>query len=339
MSSRDNHSPQALLGDQRSLSAEARKEIRALMGARPREFLMYALGAWATIGITIAIAVHVSSMWMDLLAIVIIGTRLNILALLVHEQTHSVGIKGRYGDVIANLLSAYPLGVTVEDYARVHLLHHQFFLTEGDPDFHRKSGSDWIFPMPYSSLLKLFLKDLTGLSYIELLKGKRIEHKSVHRRRHPSPKWLRPAFYALGALLLTYTGGWHSFLVYWILPLVFVFPAVVRVSAICEHVYDLPPGAGVTQSSPIILLRWWEKMLLPDLNFKLHAYHHFFPGIAFCHLPKVHEIFRRERLVDESAVFHGFFSYFKYLQSTPSRPRTSSVSTLFEHSSERELNH
>ncbi len=289
------------------------------MGARPREFLIHALGVWIMIAMTIAIATYADRIWVNLLAIVWIGTRMNILALLAHDQAHSLGFKGKFGDAIANVLVAYPLGITIEDYAVVHLRHHKFFLSEKDPDSHRKSGPDWTFPMPYARLATLFLKDLSGLTFVSLLKSKRLEDRNVDRRKHSSPKWLRPSFYAAMAMLLTYWGVWFSFLVYWVLPLVFVFPVVMRIGAICEHVYDLPPGAGVgksvVQSSPLILLRWWEKLLIPDLNFKLHPYHHLFPGLAFGQLPKVHEIFQREGLVDESAVFHGFFAYFKYLQA------------------------
>ncbi len=306
--------PPALLGDKSSLSDQARREIKNLSGAQPKAFLMQALGAWGVIFATILLAIYIDTIWMTMLAVIIIATRQNILGLLVHEQVHTLGFRGRYGDLVANLLAAFPLGITVASYAKVHLSHHKYFFTEKDPDHLRKSGKDWAFPMSYTHLAKILLSDVSGLSFIKLFKGKHLENTNVFKRLNPSPEYARPIFYLLIATLLTYSGTWHIFLLYWVLPLVTVFPAIVRLGAITEHVYNLP-GASVIASSPLILIRWWEKLLLPNLNFTLHSYHHFFPGVAYCNLPKIHKIFQQEKLINESNVFHGYMAYLKYLQS------------------------
>ncbi len=308
-----NFLPPALSGDKKHLSDQARTEILNLNGARPTAFLLQALGAWGVIIATITFAIYIDEYWMSILAIIIIATRFNILALLVHEQVHSLGFRGRYGDLIADLLAAYPLGVTVAGYAKVHLSHHKHFFTEKDPDYLRKSGVDWTFPMSKIHLTKLLLSDLFGLSFIKLLRGKRLENTGAFKRSNPTPKWVRPTFYLLLAAILTYTEMWHVFLIYWILPLVTVFSVIVRLGAITEHVYNLS-GTSVNESSPLILLRWWEKLILPNLNFTLHPYHHFYPGVAYCNLPKVHEIFHREKLVNEKNIFRSYWAYLKYLQ-------------------------
>lgn len=305
----------ALSGDKTSLSEQAREEIQALSGAKPKEFLLQAAGAWGVIIAIIILALYTDSIGITLLSIVVIGTRFNIFGLLVHEQAHSLGLRGKYGDSIANILVAYPLGITVEDYANVHLSHHKFFLTQNDPDLSRKAGADWAFPMLPGNLVKLFIKDLMGLSFIQLLKSKRLEKNNTYRRLHPSPRWLKPIFYLAVSVLLTYSHTWDLFLIYWIFPLISILPVVIRIGAICEHIYSSTLGASVIESTPIILLKWWEKLIIPDLNFKLHIYHHFYPGIAFCNLPKVHKIFQREHLVNEKAVFNGFSEFFKFLQT------------------------
>lgn len=310
--------PPALTGDKSHLSEQAHKEIQALSGARPKEFFLQALGAWIVIIATIMLAIHLDTIWMTLLALPIIATRFNILGLLAHEQVHQLGLRGRYGDTLTNILTAYPIGITVEDYAKVHLSHHKYYFTEDDPDFLRKSGLDWTFPMSNLRLINLLLSDLCGLSFYRILKSKRLANKNIYNRLHPTPKWLRPAFYIGLAILLTYFELWPVFLVYWLLPLMTFTPLIVRLGAICEHVYN-PPQADIIKSSPLIILRWWEKLLLPNLNFALHAYHHFFPGIAWCNLPKVHEIFKRENLVNEEAVFYGYWTYLKYLQTICTR--------------------
>lgn len=310
----------ALSGDKTNLSKQAHEEIQELSGARPREFLIQAGGAWGVIIMVIVLAIHIDSIWMTLLAIPIIATRFNILGLLVHEQVHQLGLRGRYGDILANVLVAYPIGITVEDYARVHLSHHKYYFTEDDPDFIRKSRLDWTFPMTAWQLVKLLLSDLSGIGFYRILKGKQLKNKAVHNRLHPTPQWLRPVFYTITAVLLTYFKAWPLFLIYWMLPLISFMPLIVRLGAICEHVYG-QQGASIIESSPLIILNWWEKLILPNLNFTFHAYHHFFPGVAWCRLPKVHKIFKQENLVNEDAIFHGYFSYLKYLQNSTANTR------------------
>lgn len=334
--------PPALRGDQSSLSEQAKEDIRALVGACPIAFLAQAVGAWAVIIGVIALAVHVGQLWVTLLAVVLVATRLNVLGLLVHEQVHFLGLKGRYGDLIANLLVGYPLlALTVEGYAGVHLAHHRYFFTKRDPDFLRKSGVDWDFPMEPMHLAKLFLGDLFGLSFIKLIRGKRLDKQDgqgdeagaklsetveIFKRPYPTPAWVRLTYYVVVASGLTYAGLWSVFLIYWILPLLTVLPVIVRLGAITEHVYDLP-GASVVDASPLVMQTWWEKLILPNLNFSLHPYHHFYTGIAHLHLPEVHQIFVRENLVDEKNVFHGYWDYLKYLQ----RPRVE-ISAVTRHS-------
>lgn len=306
--------PPALAGNQSALSEAARQEIRALSGARPKAFFLQALGAWLVIFAVILIAQQVNEIWASLVAMVIIATRMNILGLLVHEQAHSLGLHNRFSDSIVNVLTAYPLGITVEDYAQVHLSHHKHYFTAKDPDFLRKQGPEWAFPMAWTNALKLILSDISGLSFIKLLRGKKLQNSAVvFHRKFPAPKWLRLSFYLLLGILLTAFQWWPLFLVYWLLPLITLMPLIVRLGAVCEHVYG-KTNANVIESSPLITLRWWEKLLLPNLNFTLHAYHHFFPGVACCNLPKVHAIFQREGLVNENNVFQGYLDYLRHLQ-------------------------
>jgi fatty acid desaturase len=130
------------------------------------------------------------------------------------------------------------------------------------------------------------------------------------------PRWARPVFYIVLSAILTLTGGWKLFLIYWLLPLFTVLQVIVRWGAICEHEYNRP-GARVAESTPLIVLPWWQKLLLPNLNWTFHLYHHYFPGIAFNNLPRVHALFCKYGLVDEGAVFRGYGAYFRYLVGKP----------------------
>jgi len=53
--------------------------------------------------------------------------------------------------------------------------------------------------------------------------------------------------------------------------------------------------------------------LLPNLNFTLHPYHHYFPGIPYADLPQVQAIFDREGLLDRTRVFNGYGQYLRFV--------------------------
>lgn len=309
--------PAAINGDKKSLSASAREQISTLNGSRPGAFSFELAWAWIVIIGAITWAKHMDTAWASAIAIFLVATRQNVLGLLVHDQAHLLGYRNKLGDLLVNLFAGFPLLLmTVEGYAQVHLAHHRDYFTSTDPDFLRKSGKDWDFPMRKMDLFKIFLKDLSGLNTIKVILGKNpSKDNPVFIRRHPTPKWVRPVYMLTIAGILTYTGMWTTFLLYWVLPLLSITQAIVRWGAICEHKYNLP-NASVADSTPLIILSWWEKLLLPNLNFAMHPYHHFFPGVSFSLLPKVHEIFQKEGLVNEQNVFHGNLAYLKYITRT-----------------------
>jgi fatty acid desaturase len=304
--------PAVDLDARRRLSPEARREIKSLMRADPGRFLLQAGLAWGLIVGAIVLAEYVQSVWVTALAVVFIATRQNILGLLMHEQCHRIGFRSRLGDYLCNFTCACPLLITLEGYRRVHLAHHQCYFTGADPDYRRKQGREWTFPKRARELLKLFLQDLAVLNLLRVIKGKRAAAGTPAYWGPPLPAWVRLLYYASWAALLTWMGWWPLFLVYWLLPLVTVMQVIVRWGAICEHKYNLVRPT-LEESTPIIEPRWWERLVLPNLNFTLHVYHHLYPVIPYTKLPRVHNIFRREGLVREENVFRGYVPYLRYI--------------------------
>jgi fatty acid desaturase len=328
--------PTALLGSRASLSPHLRQAIRDLSGPRPGYFLTQLALAWLVIAGSIFWAAYAQNPWISALVVVIVATRQNILGLLVHEQAHCLGFKPRFGDPFVNLVAAYPLLLlTVEGYAKVHLTHHKYFFTERDPDHLRKSGDDWILPMRPGKLAGLFLRDLLGLNVLKLLKGKRQAGPAPVEFGRRAPVWLRPLFFVVLATCLTLTASWGGFLLYWVLPLLTVFQVIVRWGALAEHQYNLP-DASVAESTPVILPSRLDRLLLPNLNFSLHAYHHDFPGVSAGQLRQLHALYVNAGLVNEAAVFHGNFDYLRHISgyriqtetaAQPSDPQTLSGNT------------
>jgi fatty acid desaturase len=302
--------PACIVGGAQNLSPEVKAQIKALSGPRPLAFLASAALSWGTVFLLIYAAEQISSIFFTIPVLFLIASRQMALAYLMHEQTHHLGFNTKYGDLIVNLLACYPLMlITVEQYAQVHLTHHRHYFQDVDPDFNRKSGDIWAQPMPAQRLVRLFLQDLMGMSVLKYFKGKKLD-KLPHPRRWVIPAWVKPVYWLCFAVLFTWQGWWLEFLLYWVLPLCTFFQTISRLGALCEHRYNLP-AAALEDSTPMIILTWWQKLLIPDLNFHYHIYHHYFPGLSFMSLPKVHRIFEKEGLVKQDEVFRGYIDYFR----------------------------
>jgi fatty acid desaturase len=292
---------------------ELKRELQEFMHPAPAAFFYQWFLAWTVIGGAIFIASRLHNIWITVLAILVVATRQQVLALLMHEQTHRLCSHRKWADYFCELTTAYPLLITLEGYRRVHLSHHAAYFTDNDPDYLRKQGEEWTFPQQMGYFVRLLARDLAGLNLIKTLKSKGMsESASFVKANFSPPLWLRPAFFGALLLAVTLTHTWTVYLIYWLLPLVTVLQLLVRWGAIAEHKYNLI-HPSVEESTPLIELRWWERLILPNLNFTLHVYHHWYPAIPACHLPKVHKMFQRASLVDGRHVYHGYGEYVRSL--------------------------
>lgn len=304
----------AVLSDGRDLAAAAKREILGLSGARPGRWLLELAATWGVVVLAVTLALAANHWAATIAALVVVATRQIVLGLLMHEQVHRLGLRGRWGDTLANLLAVFPLmATTVEDYAEVHLRHHRHFMTARDPDFMRKQGAEWTFPMSLGYFVRVLAWDLSGLNTLRMIRGKTAPAGPPEfKRPNPTPRWTRPLYFTLAALAITLLDGWGVVLLYWVLPLLTVTQVLLRWIAVLEHEYN-HMDASVEDVTPLVCLPWWQRILLPDLNFALHVYHHNHPGISFSQLPRVHEIYRREGKIREEAVFRGAGAYLRFL--------------------------
>lgn len=298
------------------LPAQLLMDIKKLSGVRPGPFLFQLALAWAVIIGAITIATKVDLWWVTAIAITIIAGRQVVFGLLVHDQAHKLGLRGPKGDIFTNIFAAYPLmGFSVENYAKIHLAHHKYYFSDKDPDYIRKSGKEWQTPMSKRELAGWFLRDLMGLSTLKLIASKRPKTKfSEFERSVPTPKWIKPVCYLALAIGLTYFKLWPVFLLYWVLPMLTIFPLLVRWGALTEHIYETQ-GLTIEENSPFIIPNWFDRLIFPNINFTFHPYHHRYPAVAFSELPKVHELYKSYGLIDESKIFHGYLSYLRYIVS------------------------
>jgi fatty acid desaturase len=307
----------AVRSNGRDLSAGAKVSIQQLAGARPWRWTFELVKTWAVVIAAVWAALAIDHWAVTVLAVLIVGTRQMVLGLLLHEQVHRLGLRFKWGDTVANLFAVYPLlATTVEDYSEVHLRHHRHFMSDRDPDFLRKRGPDWEFPMPLAKIMKIVATDLLGLNTIKLIKGKTAPKGVEFKRPMPTPRWVRPVYFIGIAGIVTWLQAWPVALIYWVLPVLSVTQLLVRWIAVLEHEYG-HEGASTHEVTPLVRMTWWQKLLVPDLNFALHVYHHNHAAVSCWNLPDVHSVYQREGKVDETAVFQGAGSYLRWLAGAP----------------------
>ncbi len=305
------------------LPKDVQNEIFKLQGAKPLFFLFTIFKAYVVIFGLIMLAILLDNIYITIIAIIVIATRQHVLALLIHEQSHGLGFgfRSKWGNLVANLFCALPLiFVTIESYAKTHLAHHKYFFTKHDPDFIRKNGIDWTFPMSKTHFVWLWCSDVLGINIYRALVGEKIHARVLlNNPTDESPVafslLIRTLYYLFFIILFTYFELWTIFALYWLVPMLTFFQLFMRLGAINEHKYNVL-STNINDSTPIIIPRWWEKLILPNLNFGYHIYHHYYPQISFVFLPQVHSIYKNAGLVVEDNIFYGYFSFIKYLRNS-----------------------
>jgi len=247
-------------------------------------------------------------------AVLVIGTRQHALFVLAHDAAHYLLYEPRWlNDLVGRACAAAP-GLSMCTYRVIHRLHHNNLYGPLDPDTALHGG----YPRGRAYLVKKLLKDLTGITawktYAYFLGGApalNTETKSALRPLDDtSPKLRREAKSDRNAVIVLHVallaffawrGGLAQYLVLWVLPLVTVVQAILRLRAIAEH------GATVDFSSPLTAARtnmapaWLEWLIFPH-HVNYHIEHHLYASVPHYHLPELHREMSRRGMLQAAEV-------------------------------------
>ena len=248
----------------------------------------------------IATALHFWTWWAVVPCAILIGTRQHALFVLAHESAHYRLFERRWLNDAAGRLCATLQGLSMRTYRVIHRLHHNNLYTELDPDTALHGG----YPRGRAYLVRKLLKDLSGFTawktYAYFLGGAPALNTKTNVAIRPlddtSSKLRDEARQDRNAVILLHAGflmffAWSGFLlqylVLWILPLVTVVQAILRLRAIAEH------GATVDFSSPLTAARtnlvpaWLGWLLFPH-HVNYHIEHHLYASVPQYNLPELH---------------------------------------------------
>ena len=271
------------------------------------DFAVIALAAGAALATWFSLPV-------TLLAVVVIGTRQHALFVIAHDAAHYLLYDDRRVNDFVGRLCATVQGLSMCTYRVIHRLHHNNLYGELDPDTALHGG----YPRGKAYLAKKLLKDLAGLTawktYAYFLGGAPALNTQTNVALRPlddtseklkaQARSDRNAVLAVHVALLAvfaWSGFLVQYLVLWILPLITVVQAILRLRAIAEH------GATTDFSSPLTaartnLLPAWLAWLIFPHQVNYHVEHHLYASVPYYRLPELHREMLGRGLLDGAEV-------------------------------------
>jgi fatty acid desaturase len=252
------------------------------------------------IGVLIAAALTWWTWWVVIPCVILIGTRQHALFILAHESAHYRLFEQRWLNDAVGRICATVQGLSMRTYRVIHRLHHNNLYTEVDPDTALHGG----YPRGKAYLVRKLLKDLSGFTawktYAYFLGGAPALNTQTQVAIRPlddtsgklrdearADRNVVIAFHVFALVAFAASGYTVEYLVLWILPLVTVVQAILRLRAIAEH------GATTDFSSPLTAARtnlvpaWLGWLIFPH-NVNYHIEHHLYASVPQYHLPELH---------------------------------------------------
>ena len=265
------------------------------------------------VAITIALAYWPSPLVL-IPAVIIIGTRQHALFVIAHEAAHYLLYERRWLNDLAGRACATVQGLSMCTYRVIHRLHHNNLYGPLDPDTALHGG----YPRGRMYLVRKLAKDLCGLTawktYAYFLGGAPALNTTTNVALRPlddtstklraearADRNLVIALHLVALVGFAASGNIVQYLVLWVLPLVTVVQAILRLRAIAEH------GATTDFSSPLTAARTnlgpaWLRWLIFPHNVNYHVEHHLYASVPQYNLPRLHAEMKRHGILDGAEV-------------------------------------
>jgi fatty acid desaturase len=256
---------------------------------------------FAVIALAVAAAL---AYWPDVLVIllstIIIGTRQHALFVIAHDAAHYLLFENRRLNDAVGRAAATVQGLSMCTYRVIHRLHHNNLYGELDPDTALHGG----YPRGTWYLIRKLLKDLSGLTawktYAYFLGGAPALNSATNVALRPlddtSGKLRSEArsdrntvivFHIVLLVAFAWSGFLLQYLVLWILPLVTVVQAILRLRAISEHGATTDFSSPLTAARTNVAPRWLEWLIFPH-HVNYHIEHHLYASVPHYNLPRLH---------------------------------------------------
>lgn len=262
----------------------------------------FGLLAWATTQpLAVAVVVFV-------VGLCIIAGRQLCLAILMHDASHGTLFKTRWlNHVFADWVCARPIWNDLRKYRAHHLVHHAKTGTDKDTDISLVTP----FPCSRGSLLRKFVRDLSGVTGLKFFAGRLLMDMGYIRwtvandvvRLPAAGQTMRDRLRLLllnatptvlvNALLFAvlWAAGQPWLFLAWVVAYMTPFSLFVRMRSLAEHACterttDMFRNTRTTRAG------WLARATVAPLRVNFHLEHHALPGVPYFRLPLMHEMLR-----------------------------------------------
>ena len=275
-------------------------ELRVLAEPSLKDTIAYSAVVWIEVVVLLVGANLLPQLplpWAIALGVAIVllmGLRMNAFGVILHEGSHGCLAKSRpLNDKLTNWLSAFWTINSVEEYRPTHRLHHRYLGQDRDPD-----RTFYLVPARHGALTFMVLQDLLGVTAFRRATT-RIAGTSTESGA-PASLLARPQLLVgkavtqvviLGQFIL-FQGvlrGILFYAVFWLVPIVCLFPMIVRLKTITEHYDEGLRGDRMVQWTSRTSCASWLQNHLIGSRMEYHFEHHIVPTIPYGGLRRLHE--------------------------------------------------
>ena len=290
-------------------------ELRRLTTLDPLRSTFAVASTLGLLALVIGAAALHFTWWSVALAVLLIAPLQHALFVLAHDAAHYRLYQRRWlNDAVGRFVGTI-VGVSMCTYRVIHRLHHNHLYGEHDPDIALHGG----YPRGKWYLVRKLAKDVTGQTAWKTYSyffGAPALNASTNVAQRPlddtsealraaarRDRWGVLAFHLVAPVVAFALGYGWQYVLLWVLPLVTVLQAILRLRAICEH------GAVLDFSSPLTAARTnlpgpLARFVLFPHHVNYHVEHHVYPAVPHYRLPALHRALA-ERGVLEGAEVRG----------------------------------
>lgn len=266
----------------RYLRAESIKLPKGLMSRSSWSIAWYLLSAHLWLGVAVAAGLYLPGGVMARIAagFVLMLAAQRGLQTLVHHLSHDMLSRNRaLNDALGNFLVAGFIGMRVQNYRRIHFVHHAENGSAADPEF-----IDFSAVREKGGLIRYILHYIAGGELAALVRKYYFPNEQKPRAQPAEMAHILVCQALLVVLFAWVAQAWYLYLV-WLYVAVSWSPMLSRLRFLVEH-------PGKDDRTVCITAPWYEVLFFAPYQFNYHFEHHAWPALPPYRLRRAHQELR-----------------------------------------------
>ena len=221
------------------------------------------------------------SLWIALVVCPLAVSFFNQVAQVTHFASHAALVPSRHIEMLVGRISSAALGYTLDGFSRTHLSHHNYL--NGPDDGDRLWAVQRI---TRCHVLTTLLEDLFGISTGRRALQYYFDRQAKLRTTASNILLVVVTQFAILAIFHT-VRGWEFYFLFYVLPLISLYPLLARLRSTCEHIPLCSVEGGNYWYARTFDLNCIERFVLGPAQQHYHLEHHLVPNASPRQLQKI----------------------------------------------------